>query len=79
MEFQHKPGSFSLFRNAKKLPGDRLPDYRGEGKDVDGNAIEVAAWVKDGAKGKFMSCVIKPKSATQPPPKPPQDDFDAPF
>ena len=82
MEFQYKPGSFSLFRNTKKLAGDRLPDYKGEGKDTDGNDIEVAAWIRDGAKGKFMSCTMKPKAATQPPakvPPMPSDDSDIPF
>lgn len=81
--FVHKPGTFSLFRNLKKQEGDKLPDYRGPGMDVDGNEIEVAAWIRDGAKGKFMSCQIKPATATQPPKvtkaPPPADDSDIPF
>ena len=69
-QFEHKPGSFSLFRNDKGDNASR-PDYRGEGKDLDGNPIEVAAWLKDGANGRYMSCSIKPATARQPkePPK----------
>lgn len=74
MAFVHKPGSFSLFKNDKGENASR-PDYRGEGKDLAGNEIEVACWLKDGGKGKFMSCSIKmkgdrqqaqPKPTTQP-------------
>ena len=68
MAFEHKPGSFSLFKNDK---GDnpQRPDYRGEGKVIAGNQIEVAAWLKDGGKGKFMSCTFKLKGASQQHPK----------
>lgn len=59
MAFEHKPGSFSLFKNEKK--SDKAPDYRGDGMDLDGNVIEVAAWLKEGKNGKFMSCTIKVK------------------
>ena len=75
MAFVQKPGGFALFRNARKKEGDRLPDYQGEGLDIDGNPIEVAAWVKEGAKGKFLSCAIKPKTATQPPAKASDDSI----
>lgn len=60
MAFEHKPGSFSLFKNDQK-GNDRAPGYRGNGMDLDGNMIEIAAWVKDGSKGKFFSCQIKRK------------------
>lgn len=82
MSFEHKPGSFSLFKSDK---GDnaKRPDYRGEGKDMDGREIEVAAWLKDGAKGKFMSCSFKLKEdrPQRPAGKPAQEkiDNDVPF
>lgn len=60
MAFEHKPGSFSLFRNDKG-DNESRPDYRGDGKDLQGNPIEVAAWLKKGGKGTFMSCSIKIK------------------
>jgi len=83
MAWEPKPGSFSLFRNVKKLDGDRQPDYRGDGLDNAGNPIEVAAWIKEGAKGKFMSCTfklkeVKPTQYAQPR-SVPDDDSDIPF
>ena len=74
MAFAHQPGQFSLFKNDKKEAGDKRPDYKGDGADMDGNPIEVAAWIKQGAKGKFMSCRFKPKEAQQakPPEKKPE-------
>ena len=61
--FQPKPGTFSLFKNERKT--DKQPDYRGEGLDHEGNPIEVAAWIKEGRSGKFMSCTFKPKSVAK--------------
>ena len=78
--FVHKPGSFSLFRNLKKKEGDRLPDYQGSGMDIDGNEFECAGWVKGEGGKKFLSCTMKPRTATHPPTKtPPLDDDSAPF
>ena len=62
MAYEHKPGTFSLFKNDKG-GNDKRPDYRGEGKDAAGNPIEVSAWINESAKGKFMSCTMKPKGA----------------
>lgn len=67
MPFEHKPGSFSLFKNDKG-GNDKRPDYSGEGKDLAGNPIEVAAWLRESGRGKFMSCVFKPKGAKAPAP-----------
>jgi len=80
MAFEHKPGSFSLFKNDQK-GNEKAPNYRGEGKDHEGNAIEVSAWIRDGAKGKFMSCQFKPKGqiAAKPMPQVTPDDSDIPF
>lgn len=66
MAFEHKPGTFTLFKNTHKKQ-DNHPDYRGEGKDAAGNPIEVAAWIKEGSNGgKFMSCKFGPKREQQP-------------
>jgi hypothetical protein len=84
MAFQQKPGGFALFRNIRKKEGSNEPDYKGDGLDVNGTPVEIAAWIKDGAKGKFMACQMKPK--TDPPrrdpsrmPPPRDDDSDIPF
>jgi len=50
MAYEAKPGTFSLFKNDKK-ESDKHPDYRGDGKDADGNAIWVSAWLKEGKSG----------------------------
>ena len=66
MAYEQKPGEFALFKNDKG-DNDKRPDYRGDGMDLDGNPIEVAAWIREGAKGKFMSCKIKLKEAKRHP------------
>lgn len=83
MPFDHRPGQFSLFRNDKK-GNDKAPDYKGVGKDLQGNDIDVAAWEKKGSKGTFFSCRYEPmreRKAPAPeaaPPRPSADD-DIPF
>jgi len=69
MAFEHRPGSFSLFKNTNKT-SDKAPDYSGIGMDIDGQMIRVAAWLKDGASGKFMSCKIEPQQKKEEAPKP---------
>lgn len=46
-----------LFKNDKKQEGDKLPNYTGK-IDVNGTEFKLAAWIKDGKKGKFMSLSI---------------------
>lgn len=67
MAYERKPGEFSLNRNDK---GDnpKRPDYRGEGLDLNGNAIELACWIKEGPKGKWMACTMKPHRDVMPKP-----------
>jgi hypothetical protein len=62
MAYDPKPGSFSLFKNQQKQ-SDNHPDYSGDGKDLNGNAVYVSAWLKEGKSGKFMSCSFKLKEA----------------
>lgn len=76
MAYEAKPGTFSLFKNDKK-ESDKHPDYRGDGKDADGNPIWVSAWLKEGKSGKFMSCSFKLKDE-QPKSSPVKND-DMPF
>ena len=61
MAYEHKPGSFSLFKNDKE-GNEKRPDYTGDGMSLDGTPIKVSAWLKDGAKGKFMSCKFEEKT-----------------
>ena len=60
MAYEQKDGSGILFRNNKKAEGDRQPDYRGDA-NVNGELLEIAAWIKEGNGGKFMSLSFKPK------------------
>jgi hypothetical protein len=55
-QFEHKPGSGSLFRNDKKT--DKAPDYTGTIVDHNGKPWRLGAWVKEGKKGKFFSLAI---------------------
>lgn len=42
-----------LFKNDKK-GNEKAPDYTGK-MNVNGKEMRLAAWVREGAKGKFMS------------------------
>ena len=64
MAYEAKPGSFSLFKNDRKEK-DTHPDYRGDGKDLEGNDVWVSAWLKEGSKGKFLSCSFQLKNGQQ--------------
>ncbi len=79
MSYEHKPGTFSLFKNDKE-GNDKRPDYKGDGMDLDGNPIKVSAWLREGKKGKYLSCKFEAKEERAPKPagKPAaSDDFDA--
>jgi len=65
MAYVSKPGSFTLFKNQKK-EADNHPDYRGDGMDMNGEPVWVSAWIREGAKGKFMSCSMQHKNKDQP-------------
>jgi hypothetical protein len=68
MAYEPRAGSLTLFKNDRKEK-DSHPDYKGDGLDLDGNAVWISAWVKEGAKGKFMSLSIQKK---EPKPAAPQ-------
>ena len=79
MSFEHKDGSFSLFKNERKEK-ETQPDYTGSGKDLNGNAIQVAAWLKEGKNGKYMSCKLsEPRQKQERTNEPPPFDDDLPF
>jgi hypothetical protein len=63
MAYEPKDGSGALFRNDKK-GNEARPDYRGD-LMLGGTLYEVAGWMKEGAKGKFMSISVKPKEARE--------------
>jgi uncharacterized protein (DUF736 family) len=54
MSYEHKNGNGSLFKNEYKK-SDAQPDYQGTIKLPDGTDQQIAAWVKDGTKGKYFS------------------------
>jgi hypothetical protein len=59
--FQQKPGTGALFRNDKDGNESR-PDYKGDLTLDNGEKIRIAGWLKDGARGKFLSLKVdKPR------------------
>ena len=73
-DFQQRENTGALFRNTRKDKPSQ-PDYRGD-LNVGGEAYELAAWLKEGKNGKFLSLSVKPKEAPRPTDKP---DFDDPL
>lgn len=64
----------NLFKNNRKQH-DNHPDYRGDGKDADGNPYRISAWAKKTRTGDtYLSCSIEPdtyhrdNTASQPDP-----------
>jgi hypothetical protein len=56
-DYVQKDGSGNLFKNDRKQK-DSHPDYRGT-ITIEGTQYELAAWLKDGKKGKYMSLNAK--------------------
>lgn len=56
-DFVPKAGSGALFKNRDKAR-DSHPDYRGNFVDPDGRAWDLAAWLKEGKGGTFMSLKV---------------------
>ena len=67
MAYEQKPGTGTLFKNDKK--SDKQPDYRGRIVDQSGKEWALAAWVKEGKKGKFLSLKMD-----EPRPQDPKND-----
>lgn len=53
MAYENKPNSGALFKNEKTKPTQ--PDYTGNWTDAAGKEWRLAAWLKDGKAGKFLS------------------------
>ncbi len=72
-----------LFKNENKTT-EKHPDYKGQ-VNVGGQEFWLSAWIKTGAKGKFMSLSVTPKEQPQQAPARRQaapvqdDDSDVPF
>jgi len=80
MTYAPKEGSGALFKNTRK-DKDTHPDYRGDAM-VNGQHMEIAAWIKEGKNGKFMSLAFKPKTApaaNQSAGRPQPDDSEIPY
>jgi hypothetical protein len=54
----------ALFKELDKQ-SDKHPDYTGK-INVDGKELRLAAWIKDGKSGKFMSLSVSEFKAPQP-------------
>lgn len=52
-EFEQRDLSGVLFKNDKK-GNEKAPDYQGNCL-IAGEKLRISAWIKEGAKGKFMS------------------------
>lgn len=65
MAYEQKPGDFVLFKNDKE-GNEKRPDYTGNGLGLDGSRIKVSAWIKQGKKGKFMSCRLQTMTRGEP-------------
>ena len=59
MAYEQRDNSGSLFKNEKKTE-PKHPDYKGDAM-IDGQAVWVSAWIKEGKNGKFMSLSFNPK------------------
>lgn len=62
MAYEQKPNSGTIFKNERKTATNH-PDYTGTWKDANGTEWQLAAWVKDGKKGKFLSLSASEKRA----------------
>ena len=57
MSFVPKPNTGTLFKNDYKK-AENHPDYKGSLYDQHGAKWDLAAWIKEGQNGKFMSLKV---------------------
>lgn len=60
MAYENREGFGALFKNENRT-SERQPEYKGSFKGLDGVEYDVAAWVKEGKKGKFLSLKVSHK------------------
>jgi hypothetical protein len=78
MAYEQRDNNGTLFKNDKKDPNDpsdKKPHYTGEAM-VNGEAVRISAWVKDGKNGKFMSLAFSPKDGGNRPARSSRNDED---
>ena len=71
-ELSIDPGYGLLFQNFSK-DNDKQPDWTGDA-NYEGTRIEIAGWLKDGPKGKYLSLAVKEKKAKAPAQQPQTED-----
>ena len=61
MPYEDKPGDGSIFKNKKKEPGDKRPEYDGSFLDpVTGEKRRIALWIRESKSGnKFFSVKVQ--------------------
>ena len=64
MAYEQKPNTGVLFKSEKK--SEKAPDYTGIFKDSTGKEWRLAAWIKEGAKGKFFSLMASEPKIVKP-------------
>lgn len=77
MSYERKNGQGALFKNDRKAAGSPQPDYTGDFL-LNGTTYRIAAWLKDGKKGKFMSLAVSEKG-DEPQSRKPAKDESIPF
>lgn len=76
MAFETRINSGALFKNDKKT-SSKHPDYQGN-VNVEGTTYRLAAWLKQGKEGKFLSLAVSEDTRGRGQPKEEKQD-DIPF
>lgn len=88
MAYEKKPGDGAIFKNTKKEPGDKRPDYDGSFTDpVTNETRRIALWIRESKDGKkFFSAKVQtddrqdsPKQEQANAPRANSDNSDLPF